>query len=126
MASDRDTLTEVVGELRWIAGSLVGHSDEAPAIDQRDGLMGLATRVDALASGLTGWRPPAQVITTAAELDALPVGSIILHPRGDGIPKLAAGWCVPGHMQTYTAADLLRRGPVTVLYVPTEEAESRG
>lgn len=61
-------------------------------------------------------------ISSPEELDALPIGSVVLHPRGDALSKLASGWCVPGHMQTYGAADLLSGGPVTLLHAPTAEA----
>lgn len=76
---------------------------------------------------LEGWRPPAQEITTAAELDALPRGSAVRTRNGrvwqreiaSGVEwwPAQAGW-THGAM---TSARLIEMGPVTVVYVPTEE-----
>lgn len=126
--NDRDTLTEVVSELRWIAGSLVGHSDDAPAIDQRDALMSLATRVDALASGLAGWRPPARKITTAEQMAELGLEFPCLIREDSEDPTefypqmwamaLQAGWYRVG--EPFDPNDCTPRLPVTVVHVPTE------
>lgn len=133
MASDRDTLAALPG--------MVVHDDELHhAIDQS--LAGLYTDWG-LSEGLpapvtvavhierdlraAGWRPPAQEITTAAELDALPRGSAVRTRNGrvwqreiaSGVEwwPAQAGW-THGAM---TSARLIEMGPVTVVYVPTEE-----
>lgn len=86
----------------------------------------------ALADALlaAGWRPPAQVITDPAELDALPIGSVVL---GYGVahqacPRRQMGdtpaWLKPSGLRVQTSADLLADccgAGVTVLYLPTEE-----
>ncbi|MFD3426093.1 hypothetical protein [Nocardia fluminea] len=72
-----------------------------------------------------GWRPPAREITTAAELDALPTGSIVADRESDPWKALAIHgtrrWRGPflGNYETSRFVD--EWGPVTVLYVPTEE-----
>ncbi|MFR9773095.1 hypothetical protein [Nocardia sp. SC052] len=80
-----------------------------------------------------GWRPPARVITDPAELDTLPIGSVV---RGYGVAHQAcpgygrsnypALWLKPtGRPQT--SAELLadcRGAGVTVLYVPTEDGDT--
>ena len=79
----------------------------------------------------------AEQITTAAELDALPVGSVVLAalPGAIAWQKVAtdagARWAdansVPGRL---SGSLLARRGPMTVVHVPGRdplaEAEARG
>ncbi|TDP29839.1 hypothetical protein [Nocardia ignorata] len=104
--SDRDLLADMLSDCL--------HDGTAPAWTAET----LLTR---------GIRLPAREITTAAELDALPVGSIVADREGDPWKALsihgARRWRGPflGNYETGRFVD--DWGPVTVLYVPTEEAD---
>lgn len=76
-------------------------------------------------TSVLGWRPPAQVISTVAELDALPDRTVVLDAYGDVFQRRAGRWrtCDTASLGSEKVA---RYGPLTVLFVPTEEAESRG
>lgn len=76
-----------------------------------------------------GWRRPARVITTAADLSNLPARSLVLVPEGPraGVwrAKRSPGWwwCIDrdDHAATHELL-MCGEGAVTVLHVPTEEA----
>lgn len=76
-----------------------------------------------------GWRPPARVITTVAELDALPIGSVILLEYGVVAQAVggeedinATGWMGIGHDLQWTSAQVVEHAgqgaSFAVLYVP--------
>lgn len=78
-----------------------------------------------------GWRPPAREITTAADLDALPYGSIVLPQHCDPFKRktLPEGlrWTAEGFPDGLASEQLLRHYsalgcPIAVLHTPTEEA----
>lgn len=106
MASDRDTLAELLG---------FALAQFSQPIDIADFL--LATRV----------RPPAQVITDPAELEKLPMHSIVVDHHG-------AGWQMTDRDYDGTAiweyrttarssAELLAEGArTTAVHIPTEES----
>lgn len=79
-----------------------------------------------------GWRPPAQVIETIGEVDALPVGSILADRDGDAWQLLPGGWRCPAldnewmdrSDDWFTAADALAEGPLTVLRIPTKNGDT--
>ncbi|TLF96789.1 hypothetical protein FEK35_27240 [Nocardia cyriacigeorgica] len=85
------------------------------------------TEPDDIAAAIlaAGWRPPAREITDPADLDALPVGSIVL---ADGqawtLRWPGNGWTVcPSCEINYCTEDLIAYAEsVTVVHVPTEEA----
>lgn len=131
MASDRDTLAALPG--------MVVHDDELHhAIDQS--LAGLYTDWG-LSEGLpapvtvavhierdlraAGWRPPAQVITDPDTPDTYPAGSVAIDRDGDawqaeadiGVECWACGADVRSLGVLVDAY-----GPITIVYVPTEEA----
>ena len=64
-----------------------------------------------------GWRPPARVVSTWEELEALPEESIILDA---GVPAylLDGLWSYPADQSDYEAGEI--KLPVTVLYEPEE------
>jgi hypothetical protein len=70
-----------------------------------------------------GWRPPARVITTVRELDALPVGSIV---RGDKFGVAikedsvsARPWATDGFKFAESSVDVLHRlGKPELIYEP--------
>ncbi|MBF6416930.1 hypothetical protein [Nocardia cyriacigeorgica] len=103
----RDQLAAIIGARRW-------HTNEAGGQH--------AATADAILAA--GFRPPARVITDPAELDALPLASIgrtngfggDCWTRGSDM-----GWSTPDARRVYPSAEVLMRGPFTVLYVPTEE-----
>ncbi|BAD58841.1 hypothetical protein [Nocardia farcinica] len=73
-----------------------------------------------------GWRPPARVITDLAELDTLPVGSVVMdspYPEGDVCRRTADGvWEHPGLPGCCTSRVLSL--PVVVLWTPPQEGQA--
>lgn len=69
-----------------------------------------------------GWRPPPQVITDPAELDALPPRSVVIDGCEDEIlcRTQEGNWAEFGSDIMCTSAGVYL--PATILYVPTEEA----
>lgn len=67
-----------------------------------------------------GWRPPAHEISDPAELAALPVGTVGIAPTGMAWQRWRDRWTAKGSTCTseFLAA---HRGPLTIVYVPTEE-----
>lgn len=68
-----------------------------------------------------GFRPPARVITDAAELDALPLGSVCRTEilGGDVWWRVSdEGWEVPLSARAWSSAEIVGRGDVTVLWTP--------
>lgn len=111
MASDRDTLAELI--------------DQHPTIPSRYAPQ-IADRVIA-----AGWRPPAREITTAGELDALPYGAIVLakYSKPFKLTTMPVGyrWVAEGCSDGWTSQRLFdhytaAHCPLILLYVPTEEA----
>lgn len=120
---DRDALAELILPIDWGGGSANRIADAVIA---------------------AGWRPPARVITTAAERDALPAGCMVkqlttgtIYRRTEDIttvPRLGmcaeirrspGDWydangncCFDLDLPSYPTIDL----PLEVLYVPTEES----
>lgn len=110
MASDRDTLTDLIDDTR-----ADGHSPREAA----------AYLLDA------GWRPPAREITTAAQADALPYGSVVMPEHCDPFKRKThpegLRWVGESFPEGLTSEQLLRHYsalncPITVLFIPTEEA----
>jgi hypothetical protein len=75
-----------------------------------------------------GWRPPARVIADPADLDALPVGSVV-YARSkaytaapDFDDETAIVWLKPGAVWTVTSEEALEhaRGSVTLLHTPED------
>lgn len=70
-----------------------------------------------------GWRPPARVITEAADLDALPLGSVCRTDilGGDVWWRVSdEGWETPLSARAWSSAEIVGRGDVTVLWTPEE------
>ena len=76
-----------------------------------------------------GWRPPARVVTTVEDLDALAVGTVVME--GDHGTPDDTGWgfkMMPGVFHRFTVGWLVVAGlwervpdlPVTVLWEPEE------
>ncbi|NEW49366.1 hypothetical protein GV792_04820 [Nocardia cyriacigeorgica] len=110
MASDRDILTSIL---------------EISGIEYASAAVGADSAI------ARGWRPPAREITTAAKLADLPVGSIVRDRQGDAWRLLhkiggVGRWLCTSLLDGREADDVITFGPVTVLYVPTEEAGGRG
>lgn len=65
-----------------------------------------------------GWRPPARIIDSAADLDSLPDGSIIRMRYGTAAQKVDEAWEIPNEVGRCLseAIDL----PATVLFEPEE------
>jgi len=64
-----------------------------------------------------GWRPPAQVVETAEELDALPEGTVVRDAEGYVVERNADGYgsMAGGATEWWAALPL----PATVLWDPT-------
>lgn len=123
MASDRDTLAELIHPHQPAALGFWCSCGEALGchIDQH--------RAEVVLDA--GWRPPAREITDPAELDTLPIMSIVraYGVAHQAVPSERAGaleWLKPAGQRTYTSAELLaacRGAGVTVLYEPVDEDE---
>lgn len=104
MASDRDTLVELILPIDWSGGSAGSIADAVIGV---------------------GWRPPVREITTAAELDELPVYTIGTVGEGVAAQRWPDGWNVNGQRADERSGsdELIEEcGPVTIVYVPMEEA----
>lgn len=105
--SDRDTLTEIINAASF----------QAPSYS--------ACAADAVIAA--GWRPPAREITTVEERDALPVGSIVVDFFEAGCTRISTeppyGWVRVSSALTMGRQYGVPHLPVTVVYVPTEEAD---
>ena len=69
-----------------------------------------------------GWRPPVRIITDAADLDALPIGTVVMNDGGQIAQRYdgpGVWWQVLDNDQ-YDSADLIGTGHVTVLHEPDE------
>lgn len=122
MPSDRDTLAGLIAQELDFHYSI--DSDNCEAIEA-----GIAAGCTAALAA--GWRPPAREITTAGELEKLPMDSIVVDHHG-------AGWQMTDRDYDGTAiwqyrsaarssAELLAGGArVTAPYIPTEEGRDRG
>lgn len=68
-----------------------------------------------------GWRPPAREITTAAEVDALPVGSIVTID-GIAVQRTGRDWqsMNAADLRIASAALMQIHGPITLVHIPTE------
>jgi hypothetical protein len=133
MTSDRDALADL------LAGLLVAQQQNQSWFPSPGG--GEALCLDgwfdpkALAAAVldAGLRPPAQVIETIEEIEALPGGAILADRDGDSWQLLPRGWRCPAldnewmdrSDDWFTAADALHQGPLTVLYLPTENGEAK-
>lgn len=119
MASDRDTLAEAASSYRDALACML---TTGPFDSPRYREFAAADRVLA-----AGWRPPAQVITTAAELDALPRWSIVVIDNV-AVQRTDNDWRAMNapSLRIASTALLQLRGALTLVYVPTEEVESRG
>lgn len=87
----------------------------------------LLTEVRRLRSRLEGCRPPAQVITDTATLDALPYRAVVLSPHGQAYQRCTypegMRWVGSSSMLGATSAELMRwHDVVTVLWSPAERA----
>jgi hypothetical protein len=122
--SDRDDLAELLGSLLvsqqqnqdWYVSRSSG---DTLCLDGWFDPKALAGAV--LDAGL---RPPARSIGTAKELDALPIGSLVMdspYPEGEVYQRTSDGyWAEPGFHGVCTTRALSL--PVTVLWQPEQEA----
>lgn len=70
-----------------------------------------------------GWRPPAQVLKTVEEIDALPAGAVVLTMRGHGQAwvRIETGHWTNGP-SCYSTKTLVRAcGPRVTVLLPTIE-----
>ncbi len=67
-----------------------------------------------------GWRPPARVVTTVEELDALPVGSIVRDVERAAIDEKWDDntWAEVAYEYTFSSSSI--HTPATVIYEPEE------
>ncbi|NEW33818.1 hypothetical protein GV791_14770 [Nocardia cyriacigeorgica] len=98
MASDRDTLADLIYR--------VGCYDNEDAAAAAAALL--------LAAGV---RPPARVIETAEQRDAMPPGSVVLSDSGYAWQRIEWWW-----QSTDEGVGGAPSLPATILHVPTEEA----
>lgn len=110
MSNERDELAGVI------------HDSLYPGAYREDRMtwpQGIFVEADAILAA--GYKKP-RTITTAEELDALPVGSVILDPIGLSLHKNEfTGWRASNGAKDITAEMLQREAlPATVLYTPEE------
>lgn len=120
MASDRDTLYELLDDL--LPEREIVRSDVAGAM------------VDAIEA--KGWRPPPDVTDDPAVLDALPGRTIVVGRNDEAwqltshnvIPHPGANWGSPYLVSDrLTSRQLLDHvGPVSVVFTPTPKEIDRG
>ena len=67
-----------------------------------------------------GWRPPARVVTTVEELDALPVGSVVRDVERTALCEKWDGNMWADVAYEYTLSSSSIHLPTTVLYEPEE------
>lgn len=73
-----------------------------------------------------GWRPPARVTTTAAELDNLPGGSVVIDSDGSAWRKgsdyrdIPRWWLAGAPGGGVGSSIVINHAPVTVVYTPEE------
>ena len=119
---------------------------ETPPMSDRDVLAdklaecsyeGMSARETADALLEAGVRPPARVIESPEDLDALPIGSVVLHApcSAEGAvcvwtnPYMAGHWAFPGDDAEYDSEDIICHGlnpgeHLTVLHTPTQEGQA--
>ena len=102
-------------ELKELADELENHLNHEAYYPTGDELSYFAGGLIA-----AGYRKP-RTVTTAAELDALPVGSVVLDKDGDpwqSIRNSGLWWCTdPGIEYGFEATELLNDfGPATILH----------
>ena len=87
--------------------------EEALRLDETIGISDAQRRQVADLLAVAGWRPPARVVTTVAELDALTDGAVVIDAAGFVMMKPSRSWLVPGEEYPYhpSATDL----PATVV-----------
>ncbi|WP_327139392.1 hypothetical protein [Nocardia sp. NBC_01327] len=101
----------------WVGPGRGTEPVDADAIFRRD-----RATTNALAN-LAGWRPPARIIKTSKDLNALPPGSLVRvqSETYDAIwrSKVSIGWwwCADTDESAFSE-QLLKFGPVTVLWQP--------
>ena len=94
----------------------MGHASAIEAalrLDETIGITDEQRRQVANLLAAAGWRPPARVVTTVAELDALTDGAVVLDTVGFVMMKQSRSRVVPGEECPYdpSATDL----PATVV-----------
>lgn len=113
----RDKLAEDIG---WLL--LQRPHPEMPSLNETEAAVTGACVAGAMA-GL-GWRPPARVVTTVEELDALVAHTVVRYCTRYGwgtAEKVACDrWWPAGVVVYLTNTQVLRHGPATVLYEPEE------
>ncbi|WP_029924026.1 hypothetical protein [Nocardia otitidiscaviarum] len=72
-----------------------------------------------------GWRPPARVISDPAELDALPIESVVIDADGDAWQRYFTYWWLAGadtKRDSQGLVELCKR--LTVVHIPPTRKES--
>lgn len=63
-----------------------------------------------------GWRPPARIVSTVEELDALPWGSVVMDQCGNTYQRAGAGWHFAMGPVASNSTDVSEFSPVVVLH----------
>ncbi|QCV95657.1 hypothetical protein [Acidipropionibacterium acidipropionici] len=106
--SDCDDLAEIIRQ---------GIHNQEWGLDHHD------IAVDVIAAG---WRPPARVTTTAAELDNLPGESVVIDSDGSAWRKgsdyrdIPRWWLAGAPGGGVGSSIVINHAPVTVVYTPEE------
>lgn len=146
MASDRDTLAELIDsqgiDLRrdipfggWPADEVALYTRMSPAnhspdrvnragqLARRNAIQRLRAEKVADAVLAAGFRPPARVIETVEALAALPIGTVALTPSGKAWTRITETRWEQGRYGLADSHALIAHHPVmTVLWTPEQEA----
>ncbi len=99
--------------------ALINDTEDQWAWEEGDG------SVEAMAGAIlaAGWRPPARTVTTAAELDALPKGTVVLVTgTREAWQKSFGEWWPPASEHSWSAQNVIKEpGRLVVLWEPEVE-----
>lgn len=123
MNNERDDLAKLLMYHPWLEsheGLYAGHCPECPGRRIYGGYNS-PNHADHLADAIltAGYSTRRRTVTTEAELDALPVGSVVLDPIGISLHRNPfTGWCASNGAKEVEGEFLLEALPATVLYSP--------
>lgn len=123
--SMRDDLAQLLVKR---AGGHIQMLDSGPEENAHSVSIGLSMNWAAIADIIlaAGWRPPARVTTTAAELDNLPGESVVIDSDGSAWRKgsdyrdIPRWWLAGAPGGGVGSSIVINHAPVTVVYTPEE------
>ena len=110
--------TEARDRLAQIINEYMGADVPETVADKHEPVDADYATADAILAA--GWRPPARVVTTVEELDALPVGSIVRDVERAALDEKWDDdtWAEAGYEYTFSSRSI--HLPAAVIYDPEE------